>query len=81
MKQLKLVSASWCGPCSLLKKRINDQKLQVDIVDVDSNVDFVREYSIKSVPTLVVIEDDGTFSHVRGADEILSIIKDNQKEL
>ena len=79
MKQLKLVSASWCGPCQMLKKQIEEQNLKVDIVDADSNLEFVKEHSIKSVPTLVVLEDNQLLLIVKGADQILSVIKENQQ--
>ena len=62
MKALKF-SASWCGPCKSLSKVIETagDKLPVEIeeVDIDTTGSRSAEYNIRSVPTMVLLDDSG----------------------
>ena len=53
--------ATWCGPCKVLSKRLEGfdacDVVKVDI-EGDENQDLVEKYHIKSVPTLVLVNDD-----------------------
>ena len=63
MKLLKF-SAQWCAPCRaldpILDKIMEDysdiELERIDIEDISSS-DTVTEYSIRSIPTLVIVED------------------------
>jgi glutaredoxin len=74
--KMKLVTAEWCGPCSMLKNMLDVKGLEVEMVDVDESPEFIKEHDIKSVPTLV-LEDSRGVSIVKGIDDIISIIKEN----
>jgi glutaredoxin len=74
--KMKLVTAEWCGPCSMLKNMLDVKGLEVEMVDVDESPEFIKEHDIKSVPTLV-LEDSRGVSIVKGTDDIISIIKEN----
>lgn len=76
-KQMKLASASWCGPCSALKSRIAKEGLSVEIEDMDDNPDFFKNFNIKSVPQLVIFKGD-SFELISGSEEILKHIRENQ---
>lgn len=54
--------ASWCGPCKMMYPIIEAiskeyQDLKIIKVDVDKNEDIAREYSIMSIPTLILFKD------------------------
>jgi hypothetical protein len=76
-KEMKLASASWCGPCSALKSRIAKEGLSIEIEDMDDNPDFFKNFNIKSVPQLVVFTGD-SFQLISGSEEILKHIRENQ---
>lgn len=59
MKNLVIFSASWCVPCSQLKKTIaaTDLGIPVTTVDIDADPTATTEYNIRSVPTLLLMED------------------------
>ena len=60
MKLLKFY-AEWCGPCKGLTMVINNAKDKIDIpieqYDIDNEMMMAQEYKIRSVPTLVLVDD------------------------
>lgn len=50
-------SASWCGPCHLMRKTLKDfAAAQVIMVDVDRCPILSRRFAVASVPTLVLLK-------------------------
>jgi thioredoxin 1 len=52
-------SASWCGPCKMLLptlEKISDEMTDVEVVkiDVDEQSEFISEYGIRGVPTVII---------------------------
>ena len=62
MKVLKF-EASWCGPCKMLSKVMEDAKdkinVPVEVIDIDQNRDLAIKYNVRGVPTLVIVDDEG----------------------
>lgn len=60
MKLLKFY-AEWCQPCKMLSRVMQDVDLGVPVenVDIDSNMEMARQYNVRGVPLLVLVEDDG----------------------
>ena len=60
MKLLKFY-AEWCGPCkmqSMVIKGAGDKiTIPVEDVDIDSNVFMATNFGIRSVPTMVLVDD------------------------
>jgi thioredoxin 1 len=60
MKVLKFY-AEWCAPCKGLTMIINGAKDKINIpieeVNIDDNVFMATEFNIRSVPTLVIVDD------------------------
>ena len=55
--------ATWCGPCKMqgpileqVKNVLGDQ-VNILKIDVDRNPDLCAQYSIRSVPTLILFKD------------------------
>ena len=70
MNKPVLLSASWCAPCKEVKKYIETHRMDVDIIDVDSNQEVVEKYKIRSVPVLVVDE----FTRFTSSNSIISYL-------
>ncbi|OGC52294.1 thioredoxin [candidate division WWE3 bacterium RIFCSPLOWO2_01_FULL_39_13] len=55
--------AEWCGPCQAMKplmeaiEKTYKDKVQIERVDVDSSQSKAMEFSVMSIPTLVILKD------------------------
>jgi thiol-disulfide isomerase/thioredoxin len=74
--KLVLASASFCGPCKMLKSKIDAEGLTVEIKQMEDEIDFFKQHDIKSVPRLLVFKNDELLDTVRGPDQIIQRIKD-----
>ena len=53
-------SALWCGPCRVLKQNLEGfTRVPVEEIDVETNTDKVTKYSIRNVPVLVYLDENG----------------------
>lgn len=61
MKQVLYFSAKWCTACQtttpLIEQLKRNGEAQVATVDVDYDVSWTEQYSVKSVPTTIVLEN------------------------
>jgi len=83
-KETMLVSfsASWCGPCKMLKEELKKVSSTTPIykIDVEEDIDFSREYSVRSVPTMKMFKEGSviiTTVGLRSANEINKLIIEN----
>lgn len=60
MKVLKFY-ATWCGPCKAMTMILKgmDNLPEIEEIDIDQNNDITAQYGIRSVPTLVKLDDAG----------------------
>jgi len=53
--------AEWCGPCKMIGPILEelakemDDKIKIVKIDVDSNNQTAMKYSIRSIPTLMIV--------------------------
>lgn len=54
-------SAEWCGPCKTLGPIMQQvsQEVPVQKVDVDGNQQLAMQYSIRNIPTVVLVNGEG----------------------
>lgn len=59
MKNLVIFKAHWCQPCKQLAKTIEGVELGIPVntIDIDADPTATTEYNIRSVPTLLLIDD------------------------
>jgi thioredoxin 1 len=60
MKRILRFTASWCEPCKALSMNLESANIEmpIEVVDIDVHDDLAREYGIRSVPTLVMLDEN-----------------------
>ena len=65
--------AEWCGPCKMIGPVLEEldeelgEKIKIVKVDVDSNNQTAMRYAIRSIPTLIIINDGDVIAQHIGA--------------
>ena len=67
--------ADWCGPCRMLSKQL--EKYQEEItevnvikINVDTEPDLAQEFGVRSIPTLVYMEEGEVIDKTTGLKQI-----------
>jgi thioredoxin 1 len=76
--RLKDFYADWCGPCKTQDPILEEleeewDSVEFEKVNVDEEQDVANEYQVRSLPTLIIENDDGIvdrFVGVTQADDI-----------
>lgn len=72
---LKDFYADWCGPCKTQDPIVEELeedwegKANFEKVDVDENQDVANEYQVRSIPTIVIENDDGVVERFVGVTQ------------
>lgn len=56
-------SAPWCGPCKQLAPKMElvaEANITVEKILVDSDAETTQKYGIRNIPTVVLIDENGT---------------------
>ena len=76
--------ATWCGPCRAIAPILDeiaeelDGKLKVAKVDVDNNGSLAQQFGVRSIPTLLIVQDGNVKEQMVGAlskSDLLAKIK------
>jgi thioredoxin 1 len=67
--------ADWCGPCKTQDPILEEIKeswgdrFDLDRVDVDESQEIANQYSVRSLPTLIIENDDGVVERFVGVTQ------------
>jgi thioredoxin 1 len=70
MKEVLKFYADWCGPCKMLSKtleNLKDNDIPIREVDIDEQTDLAVQYNVRSVPTMVLLENGSEVKRVVGS--------------
>ncbi len=75
MKKVIRFTASWCGPCKALKTVLDqvETDVPIEVIDIDEQPDLATEFGIRSVPTLVMMEDNVATKRLIGLKTIQEV--------
>ena len=65
--------AEWCGPCKMIGPILEElsgelkEKIKIVKIDVDDNNQTAMKYSIRSIPTLMIIKEGAVIAQHIGA--------------
>jgi thioredoxin 1 len=76
---LKDFYADWCGPCKTQDPILEDiaedyGDVSFEKVDVDEEQDVANEYQVRSLPTVIVENDDGIVERFVGVTQREDIV-------
>ena len=71
---LKDFYADWCGPCKTQDPILEDleeewDKVEFEKINVDEEQDVANEYQVRSLPTLIIEDDDGIVERFVGVTQ------------
>jgi thioredoxin 1 len=73
--QLKDFYADWCGPCKtqdpIIEEIMEDwgDTVELQKIDVDEQQDVANEYQVRSMPTIIVENEDGVVERFIGVTQ------------
>lgn len=75
MKKIIRFTATWCSPCKMLAKTLEsiETNIPIEVVDIDEQPDLATEFGIRSVPTLVMMEDNVATKRLIGLKTIQEV--------
>ncbi|MGL5712114.1 MAG: thioredoxin family protein [Paraclostridium sp.] len=80
-----VMSAVWCGPCKIYKEELEKSKVKHIRLDVDECSDICGEFKLRSVPTTLYLDENGSeISRTigsRNSDMIISLMKEIEEKV
>lgn len=67
MVKLFRFTASWCQPCKMLAKVLEQENIDIPVFDIDEHRAMAHQYGVRSVPTIVIQQPNGDFELIVGA--------------
>lgn len=72
---LKDFHADWCGPCKTQDPIVDEleqdwgDRVTFEKIDVDENQDIANQYQVRSIPTIIIEDDDGVVERFVGVTQ------------
>ena len=83
MNHVLYFTAEWCNPCQITRpvaeKLKRDGLVDFVFVDVDTELELLEKFGVKSVPTYILIEDGLEVKRMHGAktqDQLLEFVNE-----
>lgn len=71
MSHVLYFTADWCNPCQrtrpVAEELRRDGLIDFIFVDADSEIELLEKFSIKSIPTYILLEDGREVKRMNGA--------------
>jgi len=77
MNKVLRFTATWCGPCKMLSESLSriETTVPIDVIDVDEQPVLAAKYGIRSVPTLVMVDEDGNATKTLTGNQTAEVLR------
>jgi len=68
MRKILKFSATWCQPCKMLAKSLEDVELPyaLEEIDIDQHKEILEKFNVRGVPTMILVEDNDEIARFSG---------------
>jgi len=75
--------ASWCNPCKMMAKVLEDMESDVPVykVNIEENMELAKKYNVRGVPTIAMMKDGEVSEQKSGfmkESELTAFIESNK---
>jgi thioredoxin 1 len=79
MKTIFYFTADWCNPCKKVKpivEELNREQTEAhfQIIDADIEIELVKRFEVRSVPTFILMENGIEINRIVGAQTKESLV-------
>jgi thioredoxin 1 len=82
VRHILYFTAEWCNPCKKVRPIVEELNREsadtrFQIIDADSEIDIVKSFEVRSIPTFILIEDGKEIKRLSGAqtkDQLLGLM-------
>jgi thioredoxin 1 len=76
MKKILYFSAPWCGPCKQFGPVMEQmgQSIPVQKINVDDQPDLATAYSVRTVPTVIIVKDGQVVNRMVGVQTPATVL-------
>ena len=72
MRHILYFTADWCNPCKKVRPVVDElnresQDVKFQVIDADSEIELIKSFQVRSVPTFIVFQDGKEIKRVTGA--------------
>ena len=77
MKRVLRFTASWCGPCKMLARTLEDinTNIPIEVIDIDEKQDIAIDYGVRGVPTMIMLDGNTEVKRMSGMQS-LKVLED-----
>lgn len=71
-KRVLRFTASWCGPCKMLARNLEEvnTNIPIEVVDIDVNTEAAMDYGVRGVPTLIMLNGNTEMKRLVGMQSL-----------
>ena len=70
MKTVFYFTADWCRPCKMVRPIVEDMNkdgFSIQIIDSDIEIELLKKFDIKAVPTFILLINGNEINRIFGA--------------
>ena len=71
MRHILYFTADWCNPCKKVKPIVEElnrnSSIKFQVIDADSEIELIKSFQVRSVPTFIVVQDGKEIKRATGA--------------